>query len=431
MTWQPDVETIDRADLEQLQLERLEATLNRVARHVPFYRRRFAEVGFDPDTLRSLADLRRLPFTTKQDFRDAHPYGLFAVPLRDVVRIHASSGTTGMATAVGYTRNDLKHWADLVARVLVAAGVGKDDVVQVAFDYGLFTGAFGFHHGAERLGASVIPVSGAAPHRQIQILRDYRSTALVTTPSHALTLADALVESGVDRASLSLRWGLFGAEPWSESMRAELEDKLEVTATDNYGLSEVLGPGVSGECLERAGLHLAEDHFLLEVVDPETLEPLPEGKVGELVITTLTREALPVVRFRTRDLTSIVTGRCACGRTLARMGRVKGRTDDLLIVKGARAFPSEIEAVLFEVEGTAPHYQIALERRGGQDEATVLVEADESLAGRGEARADLQAAIQRRLAAELGVAVEVRVVDPRSIVRSAGKARRVLDARKG
>ena len=430
MTWQPDVETVDRAELEQLQLERLEATLNRVYRNVPVYRRRFDEIGFDPDSLRSLADLRRLPFTTKRDFRDAHPYGLFAVPLRDVVRVHASSGTTGMATAVGYTRNDLKTWADLVARVLVAAGVGKDDVVQVAFDYGLFTGAFGFHHGAERLGASVIPVSGANPNRQIQIMQDYRSTALVTTPSHALTLADALVDSGVNRSALALRWGLFGAEPWSESMRAELEEKLKLTATDNYGLSEVMGPGVSGECLERAGLHVAEDHFLVEVVDPETLEPLPEGQVGELVVTTLTREALPVVRFRTRDLTSVVTERCACGRTLARMGRVKGRTDDLVIVKGARVFPSEIEAVLFEIEGTAPHYQIVLERRSGQDEATVLVEAGDALAGRGEARAELQGAVQRRLASELGVSVEVRIVDPRSIQRSAGKARRVVDQRR-
>jgi phenylacetate-CoA ligase len=276
----------------------------------------------------------------------------------------------------------------------------------------------------------VIPVSGANPNRQIQIMQDYRSTALVTTPSHALTLADALVDSGVNRSALALRWGLFGAEPWSESMRAELEEKLKLTATDNYGLSEVMGPGVSGECLERAGLHVAEDHFLVEVVDPETLEPLPEGQVGELVVTTLTREALPVVRFRTRDLTSVVNERCACGRTLARMGRVKGRTDDLVIVKGARVFPSEIEAVLFEIEGTAPHYQIVLERRSGQDEATVLVEAGDALAGRGEARAELQGAVQRRLASELGVSVEVRIVDPRSIQRSAGKARRVVDQRR-
>jgi len=428
MIWQPDSERMDREEIAQLQLERLEATLNRAYRNVPFYRKCFDEARFDPEELRSLADLGRLPFTTKRDIRDNHPYGLFAVPLRDVVRVHASSGTTGLATAVGYTRNDLKTWADLVARVLVAGGVGKEDVVQVAFDYGLFTGAFGFHHGAERLGASVIPVSSASPRRQIQIMQDYRSTALVSTPSHALVLADAMVEAGVSHEALALRFGLFGAEPWSESMRKEIEEKLGVVATDNYGLSEVMGPGVSGECLERSGLHLAEDHFLVEVIDPETLEPVPDGRVGELVITTLTREALPVIRFRTRDLASVTTAPCACGRTVARMSRVKGRTDDLLIVKGARVFPSEIEAVLLDVEGIEPHYQIVLDRKAGRDEATVLVEATEDLGDA--ARADLQGAIQRRLAADLGVSVEVRLVGRKALQRFEGKARRVVDNRK-
>ncbi|MEY2667386.1 MAG: hypothetical protein RJA59_24, partial [Pseudomonadota bacterium] len=375
MNGQPDRETMDRSEIEQLQLERLEATLNRVQRSVPFYQRRFAESGFDAEGLRSLGDLRRLPFTEKRDLRDNHPYGMFAVPLRDVVRVHASSGTTGLATAVGYTRNDLRTWSDLVARVLVAGGVGKDDVVQVAFDYGLFTGAFGFHQGAERLGASVIPVSSASARRQVGILRDYRSTALVCTPSHAMTLADAALDAGVKPGSLSLRFGLFGAEPWSESMRAELQAKLKLVATDNYGLSEVGGPGLAGECLERQGLHVAEDHFLVEVIDPETLAPVPDGTVGELVVTTLTREAMPVIRFRTHDLASITRVPCACGRTMARMSRVKGRTDDLLLVKGARVFPSEIESVLLEVEGTEPHYEIVLERRDGGDEALVRVEA--------------------------------------------------------
>ncbi len=423
MTWQPEREQMDREEIEQLQLERLEATLNRVQRNVPFYQRRLAEAGFEADGLRSLDDLRRLPFTTKRDLRDNHPYGLFAVPLREVVRVHASSGTTGLATAVGYTRNDLKNWSDLVARVLAAGGVGKDDVVQVAFDYGLFTGAFGFHQGAERMGASVIPVSSASARRQVGILRDYRSTALVCTPSHALTLADAVLEAGVNANALSLRFGLFGAEPWSESMRAEIEEKLHVVATDNYGLSEVGGPGVAGECLERNGLHVAEDHFLVEVVDPETLEPLPDGAVGELVVTTLTREAMPLVRFRTRDLASLTRERCACGRTLARMSRVKGRTDDLLIVKGARVFPSEIEAVLLEVEGTAPHYEIVLERREGRDEALVRVEAPSP------GDAALRAAVERRLATELGVSVGVELVAPRTLSRSEGKARRVVDRR--
>ncbi len=404
MSWQPDREEMDRAEIDQLQLERLEATLNRVQRSVPFYRKRFAEAGFEAEGLRSLTELGKLPFTTKQDLRDNHPYGLFAVPLRDVVRVHASSGTTGLATAVGYTRNDLKNWSDLVARVLVAGGVGKDDVVQVAFDYGLFTGAFGFHQGAERLGASVIPVSSASAARQVGILRDYRSTALVCTPSHAMTLADAALDAGIEPGSLSLRFGLFGAEPWSESMRADLQARLKVAATDNYGLSEVGGPGVAGECMDRRGLHVAEDHFLVEVVDPETLEPVADGTVGELVVTTLTREALPVVRFRTRDLASLTRVPCACGRTLARMSRVKGRTDDLLIVKGARVFPSEIEAVLLGVEGTQPHYEIVLDRH---EEALVRVEAstpgDDALRG----------VVERRLASALGVAVAVELVAPR------------------
>jgi phenylacetate-CoA ligase len=424
MNVQPDREAMDRKEIEQLQLERLEATLNRVQRSVPFYQRRFAEAGFDADGLRSLGDLRGLPFTGKRDLRDNHPYGMFAVPLRDVVRVHASSGTTGLATAVGYTRNDLKTWSDLVARVLVAGGVGKDDVVQVAFDYGLFTGAFGFHQGAERLGASVIPVSSASARRQVGILKDYRSTALVCTPSHAMTLADAALDAGVRPGSLSLRFGLFGAEPWSESMRAELQAKLKLVATDNYGLSEVGGPGLAGECLERQGLHVAEDHFLVEVIHPETLAPVPDGTVGELVVTTLTREAMPVIRFRTHDLASLTRVPCACGRTMARMSRVKGRTDDLILVKGARFFPSEIEAVLLEVEGTEPHYEIVLERRDGRDEALVRVEAaapgDEALRG----------AVERRLASELGVAVGVELVAPRTLARSEGKARRVIDRRR-
>ncbi len=424
MTGKPDRETMDREEIGQLQLERLEATLNRAQRSVPFYRRRFAEAGFEAEGLRSLDDLRRLPFTTKRDLRDNHPYGMFAVPLRDVVRVHASSGTTGLATAVGYTRNDLRSWSDLVARVLVAGGVGKDDVVQVAFDYGLFTGAFGFHQGAELLGASVIPVSSASARRQLGIMKDYRSTALVCTPSYAMTLADAAIEAGLKPGTLSLRHGLFGAEPWSESMRADLQAKLKLVATDNYGLSEVGGPGLAGECLDRRGLHVAEDHFLVEVVDPETLAPVPDGTVGELVVTTLTREAMPVVRFRTHDLASLARVPCACGRTMARMSRVKGRTDDLILVKGARFFPSEIEAVLLEVEGTEPHYEIVLERRHGGDEALVRVEAatpgDENLRG----------AVERRLASELGVAVAVELVARRALPRSEGKARRVIDRRR-
>jgi phenylacetate-CoA ligase len=423
---------MDRTELEQLQLERLEATLTRVVRHVPFYRKRFEEAGFDPDDFRSLDDLRRLPFTTKADLREGHPYGLFAVPLRDVVRVHASSGTTGLSTAVGYTRNDMRTWAALTARVLVAGGVTKEDVVQIAFDYGLFTGAFGLHQGAERLGASVVPVSSANARRQVGIMRDYRTTALVSTPSHALNVADAMIEMGVSPAALSLKHGLFGAEPWSESMRAEIQEKLEIVATDNYGLSEVMGPGVAGECLERNGLHLAEDHFVFEVIDPETLAPVPAGKVGELVITTLTKEAIPVVRYRTRDLTAILDEPCPCGRTFRRMARVKGRSDDMIIAKGAKVFPSEIEAVLFEIEGTEPHYQVQIDREAGNDKVTVLVEVSESIFfDEMKRQKKLEETIVRRLATELGVAVDVKLVGKKALERSDGKAKRVVDRRKG
>jgi phenylacetate-CoA ligase len=422
---------MDRAELEQLQLERLEATLTRVMRHVPFYRKRFEEIGFDPDEFRSLEDLRRLPFTTKEDLRDNHPYGLFAVPLRDVVRVHASSGTTGLSTAVGYTRNDMRTWSTLTARVLVAGGVTKEDVVQIGFDYGLFTGAFGLHQGAERLGASVVPVSSASARRQVGIMRDYRTTALVTTPSHALNIADAMIELGVNPAALSLAYGLFGGEPWSESMRKEIEEKLEIVATDNYGCSEVMGPGVAGECLEKNGLHLAEDHFAFEVIDPDTLATVEPGQVGELVITTLTKEAIPLVRYRTRDLTALLPDPCPCGRTFRRMARMKGRTDDMLIVKGAKVFPSEIEAVLFEIEGVEPHYQVHVERAGGQDEVTVLVEVSESIFfDQMKDQRKLEETIVRRLATALGVRVGVKLVGKKTLERSAGKARRVVDRRK-
>jgi phenylacetate-CoA ligase len=333
---------------------------------------------------------------------------------------------------VGYTRNDMRTWSSLTARVLVAGGVDKEDVVQIAFDYGLFTGAFGLHQGAERLGASVVPVSSADARRQVAIMRDYRTTALVTTPSHALHIADTMVEMSVAPASLSLRHGLFGAEPWSESMRKEIEEKLGIAATDNYGLSEVMGPGVAGECLEQDGLHLAEDHFLFEVVDPETLAPLPPGVTGELVITTLTKEGIPLLRYRTRDLTAIVDAPCRCGRTTRRMARVKGRTDDMLIVKGVKVFPSEIEAVLVGVEGTAPHYQVEVDRQVGGDQVTVKVEVSEGLFfDEMRRQSELKQTIERRLAFELGVAVEVELVGQKSLERSAGKARRVVDRRRG
>src|SRR5512144_2055722 len=379
MYWQPESECMDREELQQLQLERLESTLSRVYKNVPFYRKKFDEIGFNPDDLRSLDDLRKLPFTTKNDLRENYPYGLFAVPLREVVRVHASSGTTGMSTVVGYSRNDIKTWSNLVARILTAGGITKDDVIQISFNYGLFTGAFGLHYGAERVGASVIPISSGNTRRQIKIMQDFKTTALVGTPSYAMLIADTMMEMGVNPNSLSLKYGLFGAEPWSDAMRKEIEGKLKIVATDNYGLSEVMGPGVAGECLERNGLHLAEDHFLVEVIDPQTLRPVAPGETGELVVTTLTREAFPVVRYRTRDLTALLPGTCPCGRTLVRMARVKGRDDDVLIIRGVNVFPSEIESILFEIEGVEPHYQIVVDRKGALDVATVLVEVSEAI----------------------------------------------------
>ncbi len=430
MYWEEDKECISRADLEQLQLERLQATLYRVATHVPFYRKKFRELGIDPENFSSLDDLRQLPFTTKQDLRDNYPYDLFAVPLREVVRIHASSGTTGQATVVGYTENDIKNWSKLIARILTAAGVTKDDVVQIAFGYGLFTGGFGLHYGAERVGASVIPISSGNSKRQIQIMQDFRTTALVCTPSYALLLADVIEEQGINLASMSLKYGLFGGEPWSEAMRNEIQDKLSIIATDNYGLSEVMGPGVAGECRERKGLHLNEDHFLVEVIDPDTLEPVAPGEIGELVITTLTKEAFPVIRYRTRDLTRLIAEPCLCGRTLTRMERVLGRTDDMLIIKGVNVYPSQIEEILFEVEGTKPHYQIVVEREGRLDKATVLVEVVESLFfDRIAKQNELIDLIKKRLATELGIGVEVKLVEEKSLERSEGKAKRIIDKR--
>jgi len=431
MYWQPESERIDRKELEQLQLERLASTLNRVYLNVPFYRRKFDEAGFNPDDLRSLDDLRRLPFTVKSDLRDNYPYGLFAVPLREVVRVHASSGTTGMSTVVGYTRNDITTWSNLVARILTATGVTADDVIQIAFNYGLFTGAFGLHYGAERVGASVIPMSSGNTKRQIKLMQDFKTTALVSTPSYAMLIADTMIEMGINRNALSLKYGLFGAEPWSEAMRRELQDKLKIIATDNYGLSEVMGPGVSGECQERSGLHINEDHFLVEVLDPKTLQPVAPGDAGELVITTLTKEAFPMIRYRTRDLTRIIEEPCPCGRTLRRMARIMGRTDDMLIIRGVNVFPQQIETVLFEIEGTEPHYQIIIDRKGALDDATVLVEASERIFfDEMKKQKELIDTIKKRMASELGIAVEVKIVEKKSLERFEGKAKRVIDNRK-
>jgi phenylacetate-CoA ligase len=429
--WEKDKECMPKEDLEKLQLDRLKKTVSRVASHVPFYRNKFKELDFNIDQLNSLDDIQKLPFTYKDDLRNNYPYGLFAVPLRDVVRVHSSSGTTGQATVVGYTKKDIENWSDLTARVLASTGVSQDDVVQIAFGYGLFTGGFGLHYGAERIQASVIPISSGNTKRQIQIMQDFRTTALVCTPSYALLMADRMVEMGLNINALPLKYGLFGGEPWSEAMRNEIQEKLHIMATDNYGLSEIMGPGVAGECRECNGLHIFEDHFLTEIVDPDTLEPLPDGEVGELVITTLTKEAFPVIRYRTRDLTRFITEPCACGRVFKRMQRVFGRTDDMLIIKGVNVFPSQIESVLFEIEGTEPHYQIVVERDGRLDKTTVLVEVVESIFfDQMKKQRELVDHIKKKMNSELGIGVNVKLVEHKTLERFEGKATRVIDKRK-
>jgi phenylacetate-CoA ligase len=428
MYWEPEKECMDREELQQLQMEQLQAVLARVYMHVPFYRRKFDELGIDPDEFRSLDDLTKLPFTTKDDLRENYPYGLFAVPLREVVRIHAS---TAMTTVVGYTRNDIKTWSNLVARILTAGGVTKDDVVQIAYGYSLSTGGFGLHYGAERIGASVIPISTGNTARQVKIMQDFKTTALVCTPSYAMRIADTIHDQGINLGALSLKYGLFGGEPWSEEMRRDIQTKLGIIATDNYGLSEVIGPGVACECLELNGLHINEDHFLAEVVDPKTLRPVAVGETGELVITTLTKEAFPVIRFRTRDLTRLLPGTCACGRETMRMSRVWGRSDDMLIIRGVNVYPSQIEAVLAALEGSAPPYQIVVDRIRALDDMTVLVEASESEAfDEIKKQHERIKTIKDRLATELGIAVNVKLVEKRSLEHSEGQVIRVIDRRK-
>lgn len=430
MTDAPDVERIPRPELERLQLERLRRVVAWAAERVPLHRERLRQVGVGAGTLGSLADLRRLPFTTKEDFRDTYPFGLLAVPLEAVVRIHASSGTTGKPTVVAYTRGDLEVWTEVMARTLRMGGVTAADVVQNAYGYGLFTGGLGFHYGAERIGAAVIPMSGGFTERQITALVDLGSTVLCSTPSYALHLAEALEDAGVDPKSLRLRVGFFGAEPWTEGMREALERRLGVMALNIYGLSEVIGPGVSVECPERAGMHVAEDHFLPEVVDPVTLEPVEPGTPGELVLTTLTKEAMPLLRYRTRDVTALEPDPCPCGRTLRRIRRITGRTDDMLIIRGVNVYPSQVEHALTQVPGIEPHYLLVVRREGALDTLEVRVEADaEASAGGEPARQRLAEQVRRRLREAIGLTADVAVLPPRSLERSAGKARRVLDLR--
>lgn len=428
--WDPKAETMSREELGKLQLERLQATVRRVYERVPFYREKLDAAGVKPEDIRTLEDVQKLPFTCKDDMRAAYPYGLFAAPLKDIVRIHASSGTTGLSTVVGYTRRDLRNWSDLVARLLTAGGVTRHDVVHISFGYGLFTGGFGLHQGSERIGASVIPVSSGNTERQVRLMKDFGATALVGTPSYALHIAETMYEMGVSPDELSLRVGLFGAEPSSETLRREIEAKLQILATDNYGLSEVMGPGVSGECLNKNGLHINEDHFLAEIINPETGEALPEGYTGELVLTTLTKEGIPLLRYRTRDLTRLDSSPCSCGRTFRRMARVQGRTDDMMIIRGVNVFPSQIENVLLEIEGVEPHYELVLDRVGALDTLEIRVEVTpEIFEGRMAGLVELEKKIRQKVQSECGITPTVSLVEPKSIQRSQGKAKRVIDKR--
>ena len=432
MIFNIDKETLPREDIEALQLRRLQDLCSRVYANVPFYRKRFDESGIKPGDIKSLADLKNLPFTEKQDLRNYYPFGLFAVPRDNIVRLHASSGTTGKAVVVGYTARDLHNWAELAGRSLSAAGVNQTDIVHVAYGYGLFTGGLGAHGGAERIGATVVPASGGATRRQAYLLRDFGATALCCTPSYALHLWEAGQEVGIDFRDLPLRTGVFGAEPWTEEMRQDIEQKMGINALNIYGLSEVMGPGVAMECLEsKCGMHLWEDHFLPEIIDPVTGEQLPEGELGELVITTLTKEGIPLIRYRTRDLTSLDYTPCRCGRTYVRLTRIRGRSDDMLIIRGVNVFPSQLEEEIVKFEHLSPHYQLEVNRRGHLDSLSVKVELKESsLSLTHEQRCQVCHQLRHRIKSMVGISTDVMIVNCGSIPRSEGKACRVFDLRK-
>lgn len=428
--YQPEIETAPREKIIALQNERLAATVRRVYENVPFYRNKMEQVGVTPDDIRTIDDLHKLPFSYKQDLRDTYPYGLFAVPLKDVVRLHASSGTTGKQIVVGYTRNDLDVWDECVARALTAAGCTDEDIVHVSYGYGLFTGGLGADGGAKRIGATTVPVSSGNTQRQVTILKDFGSTILCCTPSYALHIAEVLYASGYTKDDIKLKAGVFGAEPWTNEMRRKIEEMLGLTAYDIYGLTEIIGPGVAFECKEQTGMHVNEDHFIVEVIDPDTGEILPEGTQGELVFTCITKEAFPILRYRTRDIGVITRGKCSCGRTLVKMTKPRGRTDDMLIIRGVNVFPSQIETVLLD-KGYTANYQIVVDRANNFDSIEVQVEISneifsDTVRGLAERAKDLAAALKTIL----GVSAKVTLLEPNSIPRSEGKAVRVIDKRK-
>lgn len=429
--WQKDIETMKRSELEALQLERLKHIVKYCYERVPFYQKRFDAIGLKPEDIKNFQDVEKIPFTTKDDIRDNYPFGLFAVPQKQIVRMHASSGTTGKPTVVGYTRNDLDTWSDLVARLCVAAGATDEDIAQISFGYGLFTGALGLHYGLEKLGASIVPASSGNTEKQVMLLKDFGATVLVATPSYALHIGEVARDMGYTPDDLKLRLGLFGSEGCTEEMRSAVEESLGIFATDNYGMSELIGPGVSGDCEFRTGMHIAEDHFYPEIVDRNTLKPLGEGEIGELVITTLTKEGFPLLRYRTKDITKInYTPDCPCGRTGARMAKIMGRSDDMFKIKGVNVFPSQIESVLVTTPHIGPQYQLILTRTGFMDNIEVVVEVvDGSLLERYAELEKLENSIRHRLQTVLGLDCKITLKEPRSIERTAGKAKRVVDLR--
>jgi len=430
MIWNPDFESLDRSALARLQGERLGRLVDTLYRRVPFYRKKMDAAGVKPHDIQGIADLPRLPCTTKDEMREVYPYGLLAVSLKDIVEVHTSSGTTGTPVVDAYTAGDIEVWAEVMARTLAAGGTGRHDIVQNAYGYGLFTGGLGVHYGARKIGATVIPISGGNTRRQLAMMRDFKSTVIACTPSYSLFLAEAAREEGMDPSKAGLKAGFFGAEPWSESMRGEIQQQLGLRALDIYGLTEIIGPGVAMECEGQVGLHVNEDHFYPEIIDPASGKVLPDGQKGELVITTLTKDGTPVLRYRTRDITYLDRTPCACGRTTARMHRVLGRTDDMLIIRGVNVFPSQIEEVILKVEGIEPHYQLIVERRDQLDELEVQVEMNEGLFSdeiRGLER--MEKKIEADLYATLSIHTRVRLVEPKSIARSEGKAKRIIDKR--
>ncbi len=430
MYWNKHYECMPRPQLTALQLERLQKTVERVYHNVPFYRHKFQEAGMEPGDIKSLADLQRLPFTTKTDLRDNYPFGMFASSMSEIVRVHASSGTTGKPVVVGYTRADLNTWSELMARTLTCGGTTKDSVVQVAFGYGLFTGGLGAHYGAEKIGASVIPISGGNTQRQLMLMNDFGTTVLACTPSYAIYLAETMEEMGGKRESCKLKYGVFGAEPWSEKMRDEIEKRLGISAIDIYGLTEVIGPGVASECQEKSGLHVFEDHFIPEVIHPETGEVLPYGEKGELVFTTISKEGIPVIRYRTRDISILYEEHCLCGRTHIRMHRVMGRTDDMLIIRGVNVFPSQVESILLDIGETQPHYLLIVKREGSLDELEIQVEVSQAMfSDKVRGLEDLGKRISHKIESTLGISAKVTLVEPHTIPRSEGKAKRVIDKR--